>query len=314
MQTLEITFFAVLALLLCAVPGYLLVRSGAVREDAISPLTKIMLFVGQPCLVITTFSRLPYDPKMLLNLFWFALALLLINAVMLGGAYLVLYKRQEEPIFRICTIATTLTNCAFFGIPIIEAIYGDAAAELLVYTSVYSVMMNILGWTVVSAIIAKDRKYMSVKKIVLNPATIGLVVALLLYCLEVPVFTGYPTLGNMIEILGRMTSPLSMIVMGMRLSTIAPRDLFCDWRIYLTIAAKQFAMPLVAFGILCLLPMDSVEKQVLYIMCACPVAAIVQSFSEMIGQGQKEGAKLVLLGTVLSVVTLPIMSFLIPYL
>ena len=127
-------------------------------------------------------------------------------------------------------------------------------------------------------------------------------------------FTGYPTLGNMIEILGRMTSPLSMIVMGMRLSTIAPRDLFCDWRIYLTIAAKQFAMPLVAFGILCLLPMDSVEKQVLYIMCACPVAAIVQSFSEMIGQGQKEGAKLVLLGTVLSVVTLPIMSFLIPYL
>ncbi len=314
MNTLWITFSAVFALLLCAAPGYLMVRGGLLREDAIPPLTKVMLFVGQPCLVITTFGKLEYDLSLLPRLGMFALAILLINGVMLGGAYLVLRKKQEEAVYRICTIATTLTNCAFFGIPVIEALYGDAASELLVYTSVYAVVMNIFGWTVVSAIIAKDSHYVSLKKIVLNPATLGLVAAVLLYVLRIPVFTGYPTLGNMIEILGRMTSPLSMIIMGMRLSTIGLRDLFCDVRIYLTIATKQFGMPLVAFGILLLLPMDTVTKQVLYIMCTCPVAAIVQSFSEMIGQGQKEGAKLVLLGTILSIVTLPIMSLLIPLL
>lgn len=314
MNTLWITFSAVLALLLCAAPGYLMVRGGVLKEDAISPLTKVMLFVGQPCLVVTTFGKLEYDLSLLPRLGFFALAVLLINGVMLGGAYLVLRKKQEEAVYRICTIATTLTNCAFFGIPVIEALYGDAASELLVYTSVYAVVMNILGWTVVSAIIAKDTHYMSLRKIVLNPATLGLVCAILLYVLRVPVFSGYPTLGNMIEILGRMTSPLSMIVMGMRLSTMNLRELFGDVRIYLTIAVKQFGMPLVAFVILLILPMDPVIKQVLYIMCACPVAAIVQSFSEMIGQGQKEGAKLVLLGTLLSILTLPIASLLIPLL
>ena len=314
MQTLWIAFTAVLALLLCAVPGYVLMRSGSVREDAIAPLTKVMLFVGQPCLVITTFGKLAYDPSLLPRLFFFALAMLLVNAVVLGGAYLVLRKKQEEAIYRICTIATSLANCAFFGIPILEALYGEAAADLLVYTSVYAVMMNILGWTVVSAIIAKDRHYMSAKKIVLNPATIGLLLALALYLLRIPLFSGYPTLGSMIEILGRMTSPLSMIVMGMRLATMPIGELFSDGRIYLTIAVKQMGMPLVAFAILTLLPMDAVTKQVLYLLCACPVAAIVQSFSEMIGQGQKEGAKLVLLGTILSIVTLPIMTLLIPYL
>lgn len=314
MNTLWITFSAVLALLLCAAPGYLMVRGGILKEDAISPLTKVMLFVGQPCLVVTTFGKLEYDLSLLPRLGFFALAVLLINGVMLGGAYLVLRKKQEEAVYRICTIATTLTNCAFFGIPVIEALYGDAASELLVYTSVYAVVMNILGWTVVSAIIAKDTHYMSLRKIVLNPATLGLVCAILLYVLRVPVFSGYPTLGNMIEILGRMTSPLSMIVMGMRLSTMNLRELFGDVRIYLTIAVKQFGMPLVAFVILLILPMDPVMKQVLYIMCACPVAAIVQSFSEMIGQGQKEGAKLVLLGTLLSILTLPITSLLIPFL
>lgn len=314
MNTLWITFSAVLALLLCAAPGYLMVRGGILKEDAISPLTKVMLFVGQPCLVVTTFGKLEYDLSLLPRLGFFALAVLLINGVMLGGAYLVLRKKQEEAVYRICTIATTLTNCAFFGIPVIEALYGDAASELLVYTSVYAVVMNILGWTVVSAIIAKDTHYMSLRKIVLNPATLGLVCAILLYVLRVPVFSGYPTLGNMIEILGRMTSPLSMIVMGMRLSTMNLRELFGDVRIYLTIAVKQFGMPLVAFVILLILPMDPVIKQVLYIMCACPVAAIVQFFSEMIGQGQKEGAKLVLLGTLLSILTLPITSLLIPFL
>lgn len=314
MNTLWITFSAVLALLLCAAPGYLMVRGGILKEDAISPLTKVMLFVGQPCLVVTTFGKLEYDLSLLPRLGFFALAVLLINGVMLGGAYLILRKKQEEAVYRICTIATTLTNCAFFGIPVIEALYGDAASELLVYTSVYAVVMNILGWTVVSAIIAKDTHYMSLRKIVLNPATLGLVCAILLYVLRVPVFSGYPTLGNMIEILGRMTSPLSMIVMGMRLSSMNLRELFGDVRIYLTIAVKQFGMPLVAFVILLILPMDPVIKQVLYIMCACPVAAIVQSFSEMIGQGQKEGAKLVLLGTLLSILTLPITSLLIPLL
>lgn len=314
MDTLLITLGAVVALLICAVPGYLLCKFRAMGENAIPALTKVLLFVGQPCLVITTFQKLPFDAALLLDLVWFALLVLLINAVMLGGAYLVLRRRQGEALYRIMTIATALANCAFFGVPILEALYGEAASELLVYTSVYAVVMNILGWTVVSAIIAKDRHYMSLKKIVLNPATMGLVLAVLLYVLRINFFESFASLGSMIEIAGRMTSPLSMIVMGMRLSYVGLRELFSDVRIYLTIGVKQVVMPLIGFAILFLLPMDSVIKQVLYIMCACPVAAIVQSFSEMIGQGQKEGAKLVLLGTILSIVTLPIMALLIPLL
>ena len=314
METFLITLGAVAALLICAIPGYLLCKCRTVGENAIPALTKVLLFVAQPCLVITTFQNLSFDAAFLLEMLWFALLVLFLNAVMLGGAYFVLRRRQEEPLYRIMTIATALANCAFFCVPVLEALYGEAASELLVYTSIYSVVMNILGWTVVSAIVAKDRHYMSAKKIVFNPATIGLLVALVLFVLRIPLFESFESLGSMIEVCGRMTAPLSMIVMGMRLSYIGVRELFSDVRMYLTVAVKQMGMPLIAFAILFLLPMDSVTKQVLYVMCACPVAAIVQSFPEMIGQGQKEGAKLVLLGTALSIVTLPLMALLIPLL
>jgi predicted permease len=42
-------------------------------------------------------------------------------------------------------------------------------------------------------------------------------------------------------------------------------------------------------------------------MFACPVASVVLNFSEMLGQGQKTAANLVLLGTGLSAITIPLM-------
>jgi predicted permease len=102
---------------------------------------------------------------MLGNLGLFMLAALLIHAVMLLAACLFLGKRFDNPAARISAIATTFANCAFFGIPIIEAVMGDAASELIIYTTAYAMVMNPLGWTAGSAIISKSKKYISVKKL-----------------------------------------------------------------------------------------------------------------------------------------------------
>jgi predicted permease len=49
-------------------------------------------------------------------------------------------------------------------------------------------------------------------------------------------------------------------------------------------------------------------------MVACPVAAIVQNFAELLGEGQETGAGVVLLGTTLSALTIPLIVLLFPYL
>ena len=313
LTTLTVTLFATIALLLIIIPGFIVGKTKLVSERATVDLTKILLFVCSPCMFFMTFQKLENDLSLLLDLLIFALLVLVINAIMLGGAYLFLFKKQAEPVYRIITIATGLANCAFFGIPIIEALYENAD-KLIIYTSVWGITMNILGWTVVSAIIAHDPKYMSAKKILLNPATMGGLVGLLFFLLSINVGELFPSLWSMIELLGRASSPLSMLIVGLRLSGVKPRELVDDWRIYLTIAAKQLLMPLVAFAVVFFLPLDPEIKQVFVLLSACPVAAIVQSFSEMLGKGEREAAKLVLLGTILSVVTLPVASLLLPLL
>lgn len=311
MQVFLIALMAVAVLLLTAVPGYLLINRKMISEDCISGCSKILLFVCQPCLAVYTFTSCEFSLEKLCDIGIFALLCLAIFVIVLGGAYLVMHKKCEKPIYRIMTIATTFSNCAFFGIPIIEALLGDAAAELMVYTTVFAVVMNIIGWTLGSAIIARDPKYMSAKKIFLNPATLGMAVALVIFIFSVPI---HPQLDSMITITARMATPLSMLIMGMRLATMKLGSLFTDLRIYLVIAVKQFIMPLVAFLLVFFLPISAELKQAFFIICACPVASVVLNFAEIVGEGQREAANTVLLGTILSILTLPVMMLMLPLL
>ena len=48
-----------------------------------------------------------------------------------------------------------------------------------------------------------------------------------------------------------------------------------------------------------------------FILCACPVASIVLNFAEMLGDGQEHAADLFLLGTLGSIVTMPLILLLL---
>ena len=308
---LKIAFIAVAVLLLAAVPGYILVKKKIISEDAIPAFSKLLLYVASPCLVVFSFRSSPFSVEKLADIGLFALLTFAVNALMLGGAFLILKKKYKETIYRIITVATTFANCSFFGIPIIEALLPDIAHELIIYTSVYSLVMNVFGWTVASAIISGDTRYISLKKILINPTTVSTAIAFFLFVTELPIF---PDLENLISITGKMCTPLSMLIMGMRLATIKPKTLFNNFRVYLTIAAKEFLMPLVTFALLVFLPVSPEIKAPLFIISACPVASVVLNYSELVGEGQKEAANMVLLGTMLSIVTLPVVMLLLPLL
>lgn len=313
MQVFSITLVAVAVLLAAAVPGYLLMKKKILPEACIPGFSKVLVYICQPCLAVYTFKSADYSPERLLDVGIFALLAAFVPSLMLAGAYLTVSRKcRGEVIYRVITIACAFGNCAFFGIPIIEALFApEVAKEVILYTTVYSMMMNITGWTVGSAIISRDTRYISIKKILINPATLGTALALLLFVLEIPM---QKDLFSMISSGAKMATPLSMLVMGMRLATVKPGSIFTDYRKYITVAAKQLLMPLVAFVAVWLLPIDPTLGSVFFVISACPVAAVVLSYSEMVGEGQKDAAAILLLGTLLSVVTLPVMSLLLPLL
>ena len=58
----------------------------------------------------------------------------------------------------------------------------------------------------------------------------------------------------------------------------------------------------------------NVEREIMlcmYIMCACPVASVVQNYAEILGEGQEVAANTVLLGAMCSIATLPVLALLV---
>ena len=164
------TLIAVAILLLIALPGYIFIKKRILSVDCIHGFSKVLLFVCQPALVIYTLNDAEFSVEMLKNLGLFVAATVLIHALMLSLSCLILHKKFGEVFPRIATIATTFANSSFFGIPIIEAVMGKTEAkELIIYTTAYAMIMNLLGWTAGAAIISKSKKYISAKKLFINP-------------------------------------------------------------------------------------------------------------------------------------------------
>ena len=300
-------FKTVAVMLLCAVPGFLMIKSRLIKEDSISAIVKILLYICQPCLVVNSITGVEFSKKTALDLV-IVFAIVLASELIMTGLMLLVFKRKaEDARYRIYAIASCMGNVSFMGIPVINALL-PGNNEAVAYSAAASFALNVFGWTVASAVIAKDKKYISLKKIFLNPATIAIIVSIPLFVTN----TKLPVLiADKVSILGHTATPLCMIIMGARLATSSFKQVFLKPMNYVIVATKQLIYPLVVFGILSLLPIDHDMKCAVYIMACCPVASMVLNFSELVGTGQKSAASVMLLGTTLSCLTLPLMILII---
>lgn len=314
MAQFKTTLIMVGIMLAYAVPGYIIIKAKAVKSDHIASFSKLLMYVCQPALTLYSFNKADFSKQLGINLLIFLGIITLVQLLFIGVFYLIFIKKMQDVRYRVTPVATTLSNCSFLGVPLLEAIFPNSP-NVAVYSMMYFLSMSLLGWTLVSAIITRDKKYISVKKILINPATLSIVISLPFF------FTGFKIgfengellgqIGNMIDILGKMTTPLCMLVLGMRLATVKVKNLFNNWQQYLAVFVNQVIFPLFTLGILMLFKVDTELRWCMFIMCACPVAAVVQNYAEILGEGQDVAANMVLLGTLSSIVTLPLMALLI---
>lgn len=308
------TLIMVGIMLAYAVPGFILVKIKAIKPESISAFSRVLMYICQPALTLYSFNKADFSKALGINLLIFFAIITVLQIIFIGFFFLIFRKNSEDIRYRVATVATTLSNCSFLGVPLLEAIFPESP-NVAAYSMMYFLSMNLLGWTVVSAIITRDKKYISLKKMFLNPAIISIAISL-------PFFiTGFKIgsqngkllgqIENMISILGKMTTPLCMLVMGMRLATVKPKSLFVSPLQYLSVAINQIVFPLCTLGVLALLRVNAELMWCMFIMCACPVASVVQNYAEILGEGQETAANTVLLGTILSVVTLPLLALIL---
>lgn len=275
-------FRSVLLLFCMMIPGFI-IRKARLGDDKL-PLgfTNTILYITQPAMLIVGFFR-PYDPELLKNA---AVVLVLSFAVhiMFFGASFLFFRGAKTHIRRVYRFGMIFGNAGYMGIPLMSMVLGDEAA---VYASVYIIGFNFFAWSLGCLIYTGDRSYVSLKKMLLNAATIPTFIGIILFVSDA--YTWLPsTASSFIEdALGMLKStvaPMSMMVIGMRLADLKLEGAFRDRYLYLGLVMRLLALPCASFGILALCKLlgfyNSIAFTTVLICSATPVAALTGMFAE----------------------------------
>lgn len=307
MSTFTVALTTVGMMLLYAVPGFAFIKLGKIKTESISAFAVVLLYLCAPFQIVDAMQRVSLSGEMTRQLG----LTIVVSAAVMGGVlalvYLITRKKQEIPAVRICTTATAFGNTGFMGIPLLEALLPDYP-EAVAFASAFFIAMNLMMWTVGSAIITRDRKYVSLKKTILNPTAIAFIASMILYFGRIEI---RGTLNTFVSMLSKMTTVLCMLILGMRLATMPVRPIFTSGLQYAAIGLKLFVFPLIALAVCSLLPVERDFVRSIYILCCVPVGSLVLSFAELLGEGQDTAANVVLLSTLLSIVTMPLMLLLV---
>lgn len=309
MGQFSITFSNVLLALLYMLPGYLLCRRKMVNPDHLSSVSVILLYVCSPCMFLNALIPLDSSADLTAKMGLFLLFTLMSQMLFMAVLFLVFRRRQQFFRYRMLNIASVLGNVGFFGLPLVTALFPDAPVTAS-YSCIFCVSMNILAWTMGVFCLTGDRKYISPRAAFLNPTVLSVALGFVLYLLNAKSWLPSMLTGGVRTVAG-MTTPLSMFILGIRLATLDLKSLFSVPFHYGIAAGKLILFPLFSFLLVQLVPADPVFKASVLILSAAPCASIILNLAEMHGSGQQMAARCALLSTLLSVITLPLLSFLL---
>ena len=304
------TLIEVLIMLLYMVPAYVLHKVHKVSEHALKDLSNLLLYICQPCLMAYSFMGVEFSKEILPNLAISLVGSIVIQIGLLLLFYIIFFKKsqdKDEAKNRVCALASVLGNIGFFGIPLLEALFPEHP-EALMYCMMYILSMNVISWTIALYVMTGSKKYISLKGIFLNPPMIALMIIIPCFLCKVQV---PDLLGNAITVLAKSCTPICMFILGIRLASRPIKCIFTDKKSYLTVALKMIVMPLVTFGVLYFLPFDTVVKETLYVLAACPCASIVLQFAELNDARPDIAANNILLSTIVSILTMPLLMLLL---
>ncbi len=309
-------------LLIFAVPGFWLRKKNMVRAESTYSLSNILLYVCQPLLIIKSFAIDPIEPsgKILVNflyVFLFSTAAMLL-AFLVAAVFFTKIK-EEKKRKDIFVFISIFSNCGFVGIPFID-MFTDGNSQAMMYIIIFNAAFNVLLWTLGAYLITQDKKQISVKKAVLNPCTIGTLIGFILFLVpQINIFDmqSVKELQQIVVFTGNMTAPLSMMIVGIRLAELSPKALFKDKGVYFSAIIRLLVAPALTYLIILPFKLWGVFAGDIYLLLApviamaMPPAASIVAFAEKFDGEKETAAAAYATGTILSLITLPLVLALI---
>ena len=302
-------------------------RKNGFGKDASQYLSRLLLYVINPCMIVSTFD-VDFSAAKLKSLslaiavsFAFHLAMIILATLLFARKKAA--QGQKSGRDSLSKIGIVFTNSGFIGIPLINGVFGSEGVFFLMgYILVFNVLLWIWGeWLMTGT--------MRPLKILTNPNVLACAAGLAVFCL--PFKTPYVIIEPL-KMIGACNGAASMILLGLLFASFGgakeksgqdknaaaspahafsrpivlplARDVFLRLVVcpLILLAATLFAMRAFSF-----VSEIQLIMSVLFIAASCPVGMSVSSFAVVFKKDADYASLLVAVSSAACVVTIPLL-------
>ena len=290
--------------------GFVIGEKGWFDDKSRGLLAKLVTQVALPCYMLYTITQrfIAADLlKMLPALRFPALSMVVLLGIATGVARIFAVRQDRRGLFISMFFNS---NTIFVGLPINQALFGDASIP---YVLIYYMCNTTFFWTLGTYFIQRDGEgeaqfdlKTSLKK-VFSPPLMGFLLGIVLVMLQIklPAF-----LASDLQYLGNLTTPLSMIFIGLSVSHVGVKQLVLGKDQLLILLGRFLVAPLLMATIVYWVPLPSLMKQVFIIQSAMPVMTNAPVVARLYGADSDYAAVMVTETTLATMVVIPILMLL----
>ena len=291
--TLQLTIFILVAV------GFLIKKIHIIGPQGQKNINDLVIYLILPCNILHAFTQSAADED-----FSNYLAILFISigiqifCVIYGK---VMFRRESEDRRKCLQYGTICSNAGFLGNPIAEGIYG---AEGLVLASVYLIPQRTFMWSLGLTYFTEcpDKKTLA-KKVLTHPCILAVFFGFILLITQVQL----PGVVNQtIKTLANANTATCMILIGSILAGVPFKSLAGKDTLYYSFV-RLILMPLLIWGGCRLAGIDSLVTNISVVLAGMPAASVTAILAEKYDSDAEFATRCVVLSTLLSVVTVPLL-------
>lgn len=292
-------------LFLMILMGYIIVKTGLLKEEDSKVISKIVLYLVIPCVIINAF-QVDYTSEKVKELLLVFAASVLLQVILLAavwGAGKVLKLNEVE--------ATSIyySNSGNLIVPLVTFILGK---EWVLYGCVFMSVQLVFLWTHGKNTISREGKW-DWKKIVFNVNMISVFAGVVLFFTKIRL---PEIVDQALSSVGSMIGPASMIVTGMLIAEMNLRNIFENVKVYFISFLRLVVIPVISLAILKISGLVNIHPDgkklllIVFLAVITPSASTITQMCQVYGNDSKYASAINVMTTLLSIITMPLMVLL----
>lgn len=288
--------------------GFWLNKKDIINDEVSKKLSYIVVNIANPAMILSSVlgdnsGIEKSDLLVTLSVAVVMFAILIILSILIPKIL-----RVDKKSFGAYQVMTVFSNIGFMGFPILSSLYGPNS---LLYASLFLLIYNILMYTFGIQIFKQSNikvNFGQQIKQILNIGVITCIIAIVVYLFNItfPIW-----ITKSVNMLSNLTAPLSMMVIGASMVTIDFKIMFKDIRLILFSIIKLLVIPVLGTLLVKQFVSNQVICGVTMIMLSVPVGSMTSMLAQQYDGDYEITSKGVVFTTVLSVISVPIVAFLV---